>query len=36
MPWVRVDLEIGEGHRGHLGREGAQVVVDHVEVLKRM
>ena len=36
VPWVRVDLEIGEGHRGHLGGEEAQAVVDYVEVLERM
>ena len=36
IPRVRVDLEIGEGHRGHLSGEKAQVVVDYVEVLERM
>lgn len=32
VPWVRVDLEIGEGHRGHLSWEEAQVVGDYIEI----
>ena len=36
VPWICVDLEIGEGHRGHLSGEEAQVIVDYVEVLKRL